>query len=72
MGDYSWIVTLDVLKLYVGSNTASCTASWIVTLDVLKFWKMKLCSIWKNSWIVTLDVLKSIMYLHFGLVVVVE
>ena len=33
----SWIVTLDVLKLYAEENTKSDYCRWIVTLDVLKF-----------------------------------
>ena len=32
-----WIVTLDVLKLYIMSVATPFSSSWIVTLDVLKF-----------------------------------
>ena len=31
-----WIVTLDVLKLYLIRNRGIVYAGWIVTLDVLK------------------------------------
>ena len=34
---YSWIVTLDVLKWQLCSNRKFPQKGWIVTLDVLKY-----------------------------------
>ena len=55
---YSWIVTLDVLKWQLCSNRKFPQKGWIVTLDVLKFKYIFLALLIRISWIVTLDVLK--------------